>query len=279
MSETGAETPGALFKAGRLDEAIAAANAAVRRAPADLGARVVLAELLVFAGNLERADVILDAAGQAQPEAAVVVAEFRQLVRAEMWRRQTRRDGRVPEFFDGPTEAQKALLAAGVALRAGDVEGAARHAAEAEAVRPRTPGAMTTVGAAAESPFDDFRDACDLHAGTFEVLTSTGKYYWIPTERVVSIVFHPPQRTRDLFWRRASVSVLNGPDGDVYIPAIYGSDEPADPAHAARALGRATDWIELAGDLTRGAGQRMFLAGEEAAGIMDVAELAFAPSA
>src|SRR5580700_11077145 len=131
MPET-AETAGALFHAGKLDPAIAAANAAVRRSPGDLGARILLAELLLFSGNIDRADVILDAAASADPPSAVVVAEFRQLLRAETARRQSSRDGRVPEFLGEPPAALRAALAAHVALRAGDVAEAARCAAEAE---------------------------------------------------------------------------------------------------------------------------------------------------
>ncbi|HEY0418031.1 MAG TPA: type VI secretion system accessory protein TagJ [Acetobacteraceae bacterium] len=265
MSETQTST-GALFRAGNLAGAIEAANAAVRKAPADLSARVLLAEMLVFSGNLERADVILDAAGQADPEATVVVAEFRQLLRADMARRQLRRDGRVPEFLGEPTATQRAQLAALVALRAGDVPEAARLAAEAEAGRPRVPGR------AGETPFDDFRDADDLAAGSFEVLTTTGKYFWIPVERVESIEFHPPRRARDLMWRRASMSVRNGPDGEVYLPAIYGSEDAT--LEDQFRLGRSTDWTDGDGPV-RGIGQRLFLVGEEATGIMDLTTLEF----
>ena len=265
MSGTG-DTAGALFRAGQLAAAVDAANAAVRKAPTDLSARVLLAELLVFAGNLERADVLLDAASQMEPEAAVVVAEFRQLLRADMARRQLRRDGRVPEFLGEPTDQQRLQLAALVALRAGDTAGAVRLAAEAETARPRV------TGFAGDTAIDDFRDADDLAAGSFEVLTTTGKFYWIPTERVASIEFHPPKRARDLMWRRATMSVRAGPDGDVYLPAIYGSED-ASLADALK-LGRETDWIEDGGPV-RGVGQRLFLAGEEAIGIMDLTTLEF----
>lgn len=265
------ESAGGLFRAGKLALAIEAANAEVRRAPADLGARVLLAELLLFAGNLERADVILDAAGQMEPQAAIVVAEFRQLLRADTARRQLRRDGRVPEFLGEPTAAQTATLASLVALRAGDVADAGAKAAEAEGIRPRAPGS------AGGAMFDDFRDVDDLCAGFFEVLTTTGKYFWIPTERVESVEFHPPKRPRDLFWRRASMSVRAGPDGDVYVPAIYGSDDPA-LADELR-LGRATDWLEEGGGPVRGVGQRVFLVGQEAVSIMDLTALSFGASA
>jgi type VI secretion system protein ImpE len=261
-----AESAGSLFRCGRLAEAVTAANAAVRAAPADLAARVLLAELLVFAGNIQRADVILDAAADIDPEAAVVVAEFRQLLRAETARRQLRGDGRLPEFLGEPTPALAAALATQVALRAGDMAAASAHAAAQEALRPRAPGRHD--GAA----FADFRDACDLHAGFFEVLTSTGKYFWVPTERVASAIFHKPQRARDLAWRRVTMSVRAGPDGEVYVPAIYPGDAP-DLSDALR-LGRETAWPERDG-LVQGVGQRVFLAGEDAVTIMALGTLEF----
>src|SRR5205085_9991552 len=126
MAET-QDPVGALFREGKLMPAIEAANAAVRKNPADLGSRILLAELLLFTGNVERADVILDAAAQADPTALIAVAEFRQLLRAEIARRQHSREGRVPEFLGEPTEALRAALAAQIALRAGDVVEAAQH--------------------------------------------------------------------------------------------------------------------------------------------------------
>ena len=265
------QTAGVLFQEGRLADAVAAANAAVRQAPAELAPRVLLAELLLFAGNLERADVVLDATAMIDPQAAIVVAEFRQLVRADMARRQQQRDGRLPEFLGEPTEALAATLQASVALRAGDAAGAAALAARAESLRPRVSG---TVNGTA---FDDFRDADDLHAGFFEVLTTTGKYFWIPTERVESIVFDKPKRARDLYWRRATMSVRQGPDGVVYLPAIYASDDP-DLDDELR-LGRATDWIERPDAPVSGAGQRMFLAGDKLISVTDITEITFGAAA
>lgn len=265
--KAGEATAGALFRAGRLADAVAAANAAVRKAPADLAPRVLLAELLLFAGNLERADVILDAGTIIDPQAAVVIAEFRQLVRADMARRQLRRDGRLPEFLGEPTEALAATLQAYVAQRAGDPPETAVLAAKAEALRPRVTG--TVDGTA----FDDFRDADDLHAGYFEVLTTTGKYFWIPAERVESISFEKPKRARDLYWRRVSMSVRGGPDGVVYMPAIYGDDDTG--LGDELRLGRATDWIEGPEGPVRGVGQRMFLAGQDLVSVMDMTEIVF----
>ena len=51
-------------------------------------------------------------------------------------------------------------------------------------------------GACDEQPFDDLRDVDELTSSFFEVLTSTGKYYWIPLERVESVEF---------CWRHGSI--------------------------------------------------------------------------
>lgn len=265
------DSAGALFAARKLGPAIEAANAEVRRKPADLGGRVLLSELLLFAGNLERADVVLDAAAKVDPTSAIVVAEFRQLLRADIARRQCAREGRVPEFLGEPTASLRASLAALVALRAGDTAEAARQSADAENTRPRVAGKM--IGPSGDTAFDDFRDVDDLCAGFIEVLTTTGKYFWVPNERVKSIEFHPPKRPRDLAWRRATISVNAGPDGEVYIPAIYNSTQP-DLADDYR-LGHTTDWSEDETGPVRGIGQRVFLIGEEAYPIMDIAELRF----
>jgi type VI secretion system protein ImpE len=265
------ETAGELFRAGKLGAAIAAANVEVRRKPGDLGGRILLAELLVFAGNLERADALLDAAAQLDPTALVVVAEFRQLLRADLARRQFAREARVPEFLDEPTASLRAALAAQVALRGGDAAEAAAHAAELESLRPRVPGRLKRSGA--EIAFDDFRDVDDLYAGFFEVLTTNGKYFWLPTERVGSILFHPPKRPRDLVWRRTTISVNQGPDGEVYLPVIY---ESADPdLRDLHRLGQGTDWTGEEAGPVRGIGQRVFLAGDDAYPIMEIAELSF----
>lgn len=261
------QSAAALLRAGRLADAIAAAQATLRAAPMNLDARILLAELLIFAGNLQRADTLMDAATAIDPTTSLVAAEFRQLLRAETARQQLFSDGRVPEFLGEPTEAQRLQLAAVVALRAGHDAEAAACMQQAEQIRPRTPGLHGVTA------FDDFRDADDLLGGSFEVLTATGKYFWIATERVISATFHPPVRARDLIWRRVSMTVADGPEGDVYMPAIYAG--PGEQTDAQR-LGRETDWRDGEGGSVRGVGQRVFLAGEDGIDAMALGTLRFA---
>lgn len=258
------------YEAGRLDDAITAATQEVKRHPADTGRRGFLAELLCFSGQLERADLQLEAMGTQDPQSMVGIAMFRQLIRAEQARQQFYNEGRLPEFLDQPDERLKRHLEASILIREGKQGEAAGLLRRAEEARPQVSG---TSG---DEAFDDLRDLDDLTASFFEVLTSNGKYYWIPMERAELIEFRPPKRPRDLLWRRAHIVVGGGPDGEVFVPALYAGSH-ADSDDRVR-LGRSTDW--RGGDDTpaRGIGQRMFLVGNEDRGILTLETITFTAS-
>jgi type VI secretion system protein ImpE len=253
------------YQAGRLQEAVAAATEAVRLCPTDQASRGFLTELLCFAGELERADRQLEVLAQQGPESAVGIALFRQLVRAEQARQQFYAEGRVPEFLEPPSPWLRLHLEASIHVRNGEPAEAARLLAEAEGQRPKVAG--TCDG----RPFTDLRDLDDLTACFFEVLTSTGKYYWVPVERVESLEFSPPRRARDLLWRRARMIVRGGPDGEVFLPALYaGASAEADDRLR---LGRMTEWRGGDGLPVRGAGQRTFLVGGDDRPILELQAL------
>lgn len=259
-----------LFSEGHLADAIAAMGAEVRAHPADIERRSLLVELLCVAGDLQRADAQLAAMADQDPAAAVRIATLRQFVRADMARAQVWGEGRAPELLDAPPPHLALRLEALMHLRAGRVSDAVQALAAAEEARPALAGHHDGVA------FDDFRDLDDLSAGVLEVLSSTGKYFWVPMERVELIAFHAPSRIIDGAWRAAEISVRGGPEGEVILPAIY----PFAPAHEreAAALGRETEWHEIGPDCMRGEGLRCFLAGEESLTILELGRLEFEPA-
>nr|WP_294501576.1 type VI secretion system accessory protein TagJ [uncultured Rhodopila sp.] len=256
--------PIGLFNAGRLDEAVALATETVRKAPADTAARLRLAEFLLFEDAFDRIDRLLDTIGAMDAATMPAVVEFRQVLRAEIARRQVFADGRVPEFVGGPDSAQRAALSALLALRDGDIAAAVAASIQAEAARQPAPGRM------GDAPFPDWRDTDDLLGGSLEILTPAGQYYWVPFGRVAALQPAPVRRTRDLFWRPARLSVANGPEGDIFLPVTYPPSNETSPAHR---LGRLTDWVEIAPGLVRGVGQKTFLIGDEGVAMQDLAPI------
>jgi type VI secretion system protein ImpE len=253
------------YEAGNLAEAVTAATEEVKRYPGDVSRRGFLCELLCFAGEWQRADLQLDALAHQDPQSTVGISLFRQQVRAAQAREQFYTEGRLPEFLDQPSPRLQCHLEASIRLREGHPSEAMELLDEAE--RQRTAVAGTCQG----ERFDDLRDLDDLTASFFEILTSTGKYYWIPIERVERIEFDAPQRPRDLLWRRAQMVVRDGPDGEVFLPTLYGG------SHAERddriRLGRVTVWRGGEGAPTQGLGQRMLLFGDEARSILELQEI------
>jgi type VI secretion system protein ImpE len=255
-----------LLDAGQLDEAIAFMNGEVRGHPTDVARRATLAELLCITGNLDRADTILNSIDGLDPSMGVGVALFRQLVRAEQARQQFYAEGRAPEFLARPDRISELELRAAVLTREGATDEVAALIEERDAVRPPARGVADGVA------FDDFRDLDDLCGAHLEVLTSNGKYYWAPIASVVSMEFRPPERRRDLLWRRVHMSIADGPDGEVFMPAVYASTA----ATSAHRLGHATDFIGEAAPI-RGQGLRSFLVGDDCRTINELGKIEFTP--
>jgi type VI secretion system protein ImpE len=255
-----------LYRAGRLDEAVAAQTEEVKQHPADSARRCFLGELLCLAGNLERADAQFEAIGKLDTKASPMLALLRQLVRAEKARQEVHFEGRAPEFLSGPDEHQKLCLQALVALRTGDDAEAGRLLAAAEEQR------YAPKGRCDGQDFDDLRDLDDVSSGSLEVLTSTGRYLWVPFGSVETLELDKPTQPLDLLWRPATLTVREGPDGKVFLPVVY-ADRGEGVDDAAR-LGRRTDWIPAgSGGAVRGRGLRTWLVGEESRTLLEIGRL------
>ena len=141
----------------------------------------------------------------------------------------------MPEFIEKPSPNLELRLQASMLFREGNVAEAGRVLAEAES--QRTPVKGTCNG----KPFDEFRDMDDLTSSFFEVYTATGKYYWLPFEKVEEIEFRPPERSRHLLWRSARLTLREGPEIEVHLPALYAA-RPARTMCNASWAGRRIGW-------------------------------------
>ncbi|MCA9195319.1 MAG: hypothetical protein KDB03_26290, partial [Planctomycetales bacterium] len=205
----------ALLNQGKLEEAVESAKDTVRNEPGNLFAREVLIELLCLRGEWDRADKQAEAILVQAPQLAVSISLLRQLIRGEKARRECWFEGRVPEFIGEVDEVSKQALLAVVANRDG------RLGEALELVTQVEENSASLQGTCNGNAFTGIRDLDDLCLTHFEVITSTGKYFWIPISRIESLDFKAVERPRDLYWRQCHMIVDDGPDGVVYVPAIY----------------------------------------------------------
>jgi len=256
-----------LLSAGQLQESVAAATQKVRENPFDVDARSLLVECLILADEFDRADKQLDTIAYQHPEMVTGVSLLRQLIRGEMARQEFFLQGRVPEFVDLPDESIQEMIRASIFLRSGEM------ASAFEVYEKVEEGRAPTKGSCNGESFDDFRDLDDQLGQIIEVLTSTGKYFWIPVSMIKKIEFRPIERPIDMKWRRAYVETTKeNLDGEVYIPGIYVAAENKEDDVK---LGRTTDWLGSETEPFRGVGQKMFLVGEDSINLMDVQEIEF----
>lgn len=254
-----------LYSSGRLVEAAAAAINVVKGKPADVGARLFLAELLCFQGDWERAERQLDAAAKQSQDDGFLALLIRQLIRGEILREQVFTEGRSPQLVGELPPDAKLQLEICTELRT--------HKNAAELVEAAQAARHPVRGQCNDQPFEDIRDLDDRMAGILEVITATGKYYWVPWSSVKTLELSKPERPIDLIWRKASIDVENGPEGEVFIPVRYPCPN-ADGWDDQLRLGRATSWAGESIGAVIGLGQKMFLIGEEAKSALEIDRIA-----
>ena len=256
----------ALLDAGRLDDAVASAASRVRAAPGDHAARTLLAELLCLNGAFERAEAQLAIVAQQDVSRPVAIARMRHLIRAAMAREAWFADGAVPALVAAPSALQRVAIELALALRTAETARVAGLLEQAETLRPNLSG--TADGAA----FDDWRDVDDRAAWFVEVFSHDGGYLWVDPASIASLRFVPAARPVDLLWREARMTLHDGRVAEIVVPAQYPGAAPDE----AQRLARRTDWQEQPGGAWIGTGQRLWLLGDEAHGVLGLGEIVFA---
>jgi type VI secretion system protein ImpE len=248
-----------LYKQGRLREAIEAQIQEVKSSPADHAKRLFLFELLVFAGDLDRARGQIEAVDYKDTDLDTATAVYRKLLDSEQARRDVFARGVQPGLFGEPPEHVRLRLDAINRMREG-------RTAEAAEVLARANDALPPVnGTCNGHPFESFRDADDLFAGILEVMAH-GRYFWVGLEQVRLVTMSPPRFPRDLLFIPTHLE-LDEEQGDIFLPALYpGSHEHADDQVR---LGRMTDWKELDGGAMLGIGLHTYLRDDEPISLLE----------
>jgi type VI secretion system protein ImpE len=252
-------TPADLFREGRLTEALAAQTRAVAARPHDAAARLLLAELHLFAGGIAEARHQIDAIPAADAEARDYLDAYRRLLDAEARRQRLFNDAE-PLFLLPPPEHISWRLEALEHIRRGETKEAVDAIDEADARCPMVSGHIDG------REFHGVRDGDDLFGPFLEVLLED-QYLWLPFEQISRLRLGEATCLRDLYFVPSRLRTVSGDEWDVHLPALYpGTHLSSDDEMR---VGQATDWTAEDGGPTRGIGLRVLTFGEEELTLMD----------
>ena len=255
----------ALYEAGELGPAIEALTREVKANPSDTARRILLFELLCFAGEWERADKQLDVIGHQSAGAEIGVQVYRNCIKAERDRRRLISDCLQPHFLSEPPAYVDLHLEAINRLREGNAQQARETLDRAEEERPALSGIID------EQLFQDFRDYDDLFGPVLEVIVQD-KYTWLPFEQIKRMEIDRPKQLRDLIWATASIETTDR-ELRAFLPTLYANTSEHEDDQVR--LGRMTDWKEVGEELYLGAGLRLFAVDGEEKPMLEVRRVEF----
>jgi len=229
-----------LWKAGKLDEAIAALGAHLRDNPADAKSRIFLFELLCFAGQLDRADKQLNVLSEGNKNTEMGALLYRAAIHAERNRNQ---------LFEKKDY-------------------------------PNTKVSAEVRGTADGKPFTTFTDGDSRIGANLEVYAAGAYVWlpfsviafveFQPVKRLRDLLWVPALV-------RCSESYQGQELGEVLIPVLTPfAWKHSDPNVR---LGRSTVWEETGDDGALPAGQKVFLADDQEIAVLELRKLEFATAA
>jgi type VI secretion system protein ImpE len=241
--------PEQLLRQGQLEAALAALQAQVRGEPANPRLRVFLFQLLCVLGEWERARTQLKVLAELDAGSLALVQVYGTAISCELLRHDVFAGARTPLILGEPLPWVALLMEALAVEVKGKPAEAATLRAQAFDEAPAMRGSLNG------EAFAWIADG-DSRLGPVCEAIVDGRYYWIPFERMATLVFDKPDDLRDYVWMPAHLELANGGEVAALMPTRYPGSE-SDKDELIR-FGRKTTWDEIGPETFHGRGQRMF---------------------
>jgi type VI secretion system protein ImpE len=237
-----------LVRAGRLEEALADLQSAVRSKPEDARLRIFLFQVQCLVGKWEKALVQLQVLADLNAETFLLSRVFQPVIQCEMLREKIFAGKRSPIIFGEPMSWVGLLVQANEHLAHGDYQAAQSLREQAFEEAPATAGQVN------EQAFEWIADA-DSRLGPLLEVILEGRYYWVPFCRIKQIQMEKPNDLRDLVWMPARFQWVNEGEATGHIPVRYAGATGSEDGPLR--LARKTAWTEHEGGHYLGRGQRI----------------------
>jgi type VI secretion system protein ImpE len=203
------------------------------------------------------------------PGLAPAVAMYVSSVHAEEERRRCYASGHVPSTDPANEAAVKRRVYLRQHLAAGDAVAAGKLVAEIAA----EPVPLASLAGGEPVPLRDYDDGI----GALVELFVGGRCLWLPTGNLRSLEFTPPRGLLDLLWAQCAIETRTGERYAAHMPVLYAGTAAHGDAQVR--CGHKTEWMDELGVAFRGHGQRVFVAGEQEIGILELRAVRFPAAA
>ncbi|EHR70516.1 protein of avirulence locus involved in temperature-dependent protein secretion [Burkholderiales bacterium JOSHI_001] len=241
-------------------------QARIRKEPQRADLRIFLFQVYCLQGEWAKASAQLQVVEELDKEALSMVQTYREALRCELLRRDVFAGERTPLVLGDPQDWLAWLLEANRLLAQGHVQQAAELRAKALDAAPAVSGTFDG------EPFEWLADA-DSRLGPVLEAVLNGKYYWIPTQRLVRIEADAPADLRDFVWTPVTLTFTSGGSNVALLPTRYPGTEASGDDRLKMA--RATDWKDLGHDTWVGLGQRMLATDQGDHALLDLRVVEF----
>ncbi len=255
-----------LIKAGKLAEARSSLVAAVKAHPGDTASRTLLFQVLLFSGEWEKAQRHLESLAELDVKLMAATPLYENLLKCERERSEVVSLKTMPSFLPATPTYFQDYYQACQQLQS-NLDGNGQEIFEAMASKiPQVTGTVNGV------EFSGMRNTDDVLAFALEVFAHD-RYVWVPFDAIREIIVTPPQTLLDLMWISASITTWSGLSLNGYLPVLYPDSWKHDNEQAK--MGRMTDWFTPSGSCVRGAGQQVFVFGDQDVSILELRDLQF----
>lgn len=250
-------------KAGQLEEAKSALIGYVKANPANVDARIFLAQLFLLLGQWSRAAIQLKTLRSQSSDTSVqlLAQSYSLLMKAEQVRLAVFAGHSTPMFLGEPAQWQAFFVEGLKGLGEGKASQADELFQQGANAAPAVSGQING------EPFKWLCDA-DPRIGPQMELFINGQYYWLPLDQVQTLAVEAPTDLRDLVWCPAALQLQNGGQLNAFLPVAYPADrEKLEPQLQ---MARLTQWRPLNDALSIGEGQRLLATDEQDYALLEV---------
>ena len=252
------------LRAGNLDQSFQLLQDQVRDDPSNVKNRIFIFQVMLIQGQWERALNQLNVACEMDAATLLMAQTYREAIQCEVFRGKVFSGELLPLIFGKP-EQWLALLIEALKLIANEqYDSAAKLRDEAFELAPVTTGSING------EKFEWIADADTRLGPVLEVIVN-GQYYWVPFNRIKSIIIDEPEDLRDSVWLPAQFTWANAGQAVGFIPTRYSGSERAE-SETIR-LAKSTEWRDCGGETYLGTGQRMLATDNNEYPLMDVREI------